>query len=190
MKPNPKGGAPLGNQNRAVHIEGFSIEGIPQFCASTGYSRPFVKAMQGTQAGAAAVIRNRFKVLAFVRAVNSLNPAQTELLDNTQEQAALAKARREEIEDQTKIRRGEMHVLADVEKVVWEKALLPTREAMLQMSRICAAQCNPADPALAQKVLDAYVARLLKNIRESIPAEVEEKNIGDAIYSENPYARH
>ena len=177
MKPNPKGGAPLGNQNRAVHIEGFSIEGIPQFCASTGYSRPFVKAMQGTQAGAAAMIRNRFKVLAFVRAVNSLAPAQANTLDNTQEQAALAKARREEIEDQTKIRRGEMHVLADVEKVIWEKALLPTREAMLQMSRICAAQCNPQDPATAQKVLDAYVVRLLKNIRESIPAEVEEKNL-------------
>jgi hypothetical protein len=100
---------------------------------------------------------------------------ETEWLNPLQEKAKLDAARRREIEDEEKLRRGEMHVLEDVEKKVWSDTLAPARDGIMNLSRICALQCNPQDVATATKVLDAYAARILKTINDAVPQEMKEE---------------
>jgi hypothetical protein len=97
---------------------------------------------------------------------------ETEWLNPVQEKAKLDAARRREIEDEEKLRRGEMHVLEDVEQKIWTDILAPTREAWLNLARLCALQCNPQDVATATKVLDAYAAQHLKRIHAAAPEEL------------------
>jgi hypothetical protein len=99
---------------------------------------------------------------------------ENDWLDPQQEKAKLDAARRRELEDAEKLRRGELHVLADVEQKVWSEVLSPPRDGIMNLSRICASPCNPQDVALATKVLDAYAARIFKTINSAAPEELPE----------------
>ena len=101
--------------------------------------------------------------------------SESDVLDPQQEKAKLDAARRREIEDEEKLRRSEMHILEDVEKKVWSDTLAPARDGIMNLSRICALQCNPQDVATATRVLDAYAARILKTINEAVPPEMKEE---------------
>lgn len=111
---------------------------------------------------------------------------ETEWLDPQQEKAKLDAARRRELEDEEKLRRGELHVLADVEKRVWMDVLSPARDGIMNLSRLCASQCNPQDVALATKVLDAYAARIFKTINSAAPEELPDDALGIASDTAKP----
>jgi hypothetical protein len=96
-----------------------------------------------------------------------LSDAKRPLLDPAQEKAKLDAARRRALERQEKIDTGEMMRLPGVEDTVWHNTLAPLRAELLQLARLCAAQCNPDNPATAQAVLDNYVAGVLKKINDA-----------------------
>jgi len=75
-------------------------------------------------------------------------------------------AEAEKLERENKIANGEICLVIDVEKLLWENCLLPLRQMLESLPASMSAQCNPANPELAQTVLQAWVEDVKANIRE------------------------
>ena len=162
----------------AANLKSWRIRGVKVFCGKTGYSLAFVKAVQATPAGAESFTDNEIDLLKFVKAANELLAEGKEIISKDDaiieklKEETLALKRTRQLQDE------EIHILADVEKKVWSDTLSPARDGIMNLSRICAAPCNPQDVATATKVLDAYAARILKTINDAVPEEVKEaKNV-------------
>lgn len=125
---------------------------------------PVLALKAAKEAGSKAFIGSRVDIELLLPDLAKVALGKIVILDASQETAKLAAAKREEIEDATKLRRGEMHILADVEAKVWSDALAPTRNMLLNLGRICGPQCNPQDPTLATKVLNDHAQQHLKAI--------------------------
>jgi hypothetical protein len=94
-----------------------------------------------------------------------------EELDSDLQLARLRKEQADALVDEKNIREGRLVDINVVEELLWEKRDAPLRAALLNFSKLYAQQCNPANPLLAQKVLDAGVAALLKQIRDRAPKQ-------------------
>ncbi len=141
---------------------------MPQAAAAIGW--PVLSLKAAKESGSKAFISGgRIDIELLLPDLAKLALGDLVILDASQEAAKLSAAKREEIEDAKKLRRGEMHILADVEAKVWSDCLAPTREMLLNLGRICGAQCNPQDPVMATKVLHDYVQQHLKSIESAEP---------------------
>lgn len=92
-----------------------------------------------------------------------------EELDSDLQLARIRKEQADALVAEAHIREGRLVDINVVEEIIWEKRDSPLRAALLNFSKLYAQQCNPANPLLAQKVLDAGVAALLKQIRDRAP---------------------
>ncbi len=89
--------------------------------------------------------------------------------DKEAEQVRELKLKNEALELEAAEKKGQLHSKAAIEELIWEKGLSPLREALLNLSKVVAAQCNPKDPETARKVLDAHVAGVMKQLSEALP---------------------
>ncbi len=96
------------------------------------------------------------------------------VLSNAEEMALLNAAKRRQLEREEKIELKEMVFRDEIEHLVWQGCLAPARAKWLCLARQCAAQCNPANPAQAKKVLDDFAAGAMREIEESAPKEARE----------------
>ena len=157
--------------NNPKLVEWPVIDGHKKFSFVTGYPLAFILAVKNTPEGAKAFERNRVNTLMFVRAANLLTANGKKII--TKDEAMTEKILEEtlKLKRERELLEGEIHILADVEKKVWSDTLGPARDGIMNLSRICAAPCNPQDVATATKVLDAYSARILKTINDAVPKE-------------------
>ena len=115
-------------------------------------------------------INGNFPMLASITALFAFYQRDAEEIQKEKLLKLTAERKMQELDLQ--IRVGEIHILEDVEKKVWSDTLSPARDGIMNLSRICAAPCNPQDVATATKVLDAYAARILKTINDAVPPEM------------------
>jgi hypothetical protein len=92
-----------------------------------------------------------------------------EELDSDLQLARLRKEQADALVDEKNIREGRLVDMASVEELLWEKRDAPLRADLLAFSKTFAQQCNPLDPALAQKVIDSGIAMILKKLRDKAP---------------------
>lgn len=91
------------------------------------------------------------------------------LLNPVQEKAQLDRERRIELEDERKIRQGEMVTLSEVERDVWEASLLPLKQSLEAMPESVATLANPENPEHAKKVLTEWLEKMKAIILPSEP---------------------
>jgi hypothetical protein len=102
-----------------------------------------------------------------------------EELDSDMQLARLRKEQTKALEDERMVREGRLVDIDMVDELLWEKRDAPLRSELLAFSKMYAAQCNPKDPALAQKVLDGGVSSILKRLREKAPKKIKRQDAKD-----------
>lgn len=98
-----------------------------------------------------------------------------ESLDKDFQAARLSRERADSLQFDNKVKAGILAPKNEIDELIWEKQLSPLRAELLNFSKLHAAQANPANPALAQRILDAGIARILSLLREHVPARIPEE---------------
>ena len=115
---------------------------------------------------AAALVSFMGSKLAEAIRAGAFRGDKVEHLDPVQEKAMLDRERRLELEDARKVREGELVNLATVEKLVWEKTLLPLKQAIEIMPEAQATLVNPQNPDHAKKILREWWEKTKQGFRE------------------------
>ena len=157
-------------QTRRVRFPVF--ESIAQTASALGVPVALVK--RAKRDGCAAFITgNRIDTAVLIpQLFKMLVQGESALLDPQQEKAKLDAARRREIEDEEKIRRGELHDLNHVDQKIRHDLLMPLRDG-LQGLQIKYHRFKSSQPDIAEKILENDLPELLEKLRG---ATVEESD--------------
>lgn len=91
--------------------------------------------------------------------VNALEVFRALTFENEKQAAATRKleAEAEARERKNKKEAGLLMDIQGVEKTLWDELLQPLKQTLEQMPRLLAGQCNPQEPAVAEKILHGWV---------------------------------
>jgi hypothetical protein len=146
------------------------FESIAQTASALGVPVALIK--RAKRDGCAAFITgNRIDTAVLIpRLFKMLVQGESVLLDPQQEKAKLDAARRREIEDEEKIRRGELHDLNHADQKIRHELLMPLRDGLQGLQkkyhRFKASQSD-----IAQKILENDLPELIESLRGATAGE-------------------
>ncbi len=173
------------NESRQTRRVRFPVfESIAQTASALGVSVALVK--RAKRDGCAAFISgNRIDTSILIPHLFALALAKNEILrlDPPQEFAALAAARRREIEDEEKIRREELHDLNHVDQQVRHDLLMPLRDGLQGLQKKYH-RFKASQPDIATSIIENDLPELIQKLRgvtvEKSPADAPEETPDDA----------